>query len=198
MSSAIYPTLPGLALEVGREYQYSTQVQTSPTGKELRVSQRTYPIVQHALRYNFLRDTSAYPELGSLLGFYKARQGDADNFYFTDPDDNTATNLQIGTGNGSNRDFQLVMATGSYLEPVFNPNTITAVTVNGTGAGYVLQANGVVRMNSAPAGGAVVRWSGTYYYRSRFADASLSIEKFLHQVWQGRAVRLLSSLQDKI
>lgn len=198
MSTAVFPTLPGLAVEVGRTYFYSTQIQAAPSGKELRVSQRTYPIVEHALKFNFLRDTAAYPELGSLLGFYKLRQGDADNFYFTDPDESSVSNLQIGVGNGSNRDFQLLMATGSHVEPVFNPNVITSVTVNGSGSGYALQSNGVVRMNSAPANGALVRWTGTYYYRSRFKDGELSVEKFLHQVWAGRSIKLLSSLQDKI
>lgn len=198
MSSAVYPSLPGLSVEVSRTLIYSTLIQTSATGKELRVSQRTYPIVEHSLKYNFLRDTTAYPELKTLVGFYKARQGDADNFYYTDPEDYQATDVLIGTGNGSNRDFQLLAVTGTHTEPIFNPNAITSVTVNGSAQGYVLQSNGVVRMNSAPGSGALVRWNGTYYYRARFLDPKLSVDKFLYQVWAGRAVKLLSSLQDKI
>lgn len=198
MSTAIYPDLPGLSVEVSKTLLFSTLIQASATGRELRISQRTYPLVEHDLKYNFLRDSAAYPELKSLLGFYALRQGDADNFYYTDPEDYQATDTSIGTGNGSNRDFQLLSAMGAHTQPVFFPNVITSVTVNGTAQGYVLQSNGVVRMNSAPGSGALVRWTGTYYYRSRFVDSKLSVEKFLHQVWAGRSVKLLSSLQDKI
>lgn len=198
MSNAIFPTLPGLGIEVTKELEFSTLIQRSATGRELRVSERAYPLYYHTLRFNFLRDTAAFPELRSLMGFFGARQGDADNFLFVDPDDSSVTDQAIGTGTGSQTDFQLARSFGSFTEPIYEPNTITNVRVNGSGASYTNQGSGVVRITPAPGAGATVTWTGTFYYRSRFKDRSLSVEKFLHQVWQGRSVALVSSLQNKI
>lgn len=199
MSNAVYPTsLPGLAIEVMKEVEFSTLVQRSVSGREHRMGQMVYPLWNMTLTYNFLRDTSVFPELKTLGEFFLNRKAMLDSFLLSDPDDNAVTNQNIGIGDGTNRDFQLVRPFGSFIEPIYNPNAITNVQVNGSGAGYVLQSNGVVRMNSAPAAAAVVRWTGTFYYRCRFTQDKLSLQKFLHQVWKAGKVSLVASLQDKI
>lgn len=197
MSNAVFPSLPGLAIDVVREVEFSTTVVASVTGRELRISNRTYPIYNHGLKFNFLRDTASFAELRALVGFFLLRRGDADNFLFTDPDDSVASGAIVGTGDGSNRDFQLTRAFGSYGEPVHNP-VVTSVTVNGSSVGYTLLANGVVRTNTAPGNGTSVAWNGTYYFRSRFRESKLSAEKMLHQVWKGDRIYLRSALQDRL
>lgn len=198
MSNAVFPTLPGLSITVKKEPEFDTIIQRAVSGKELRIGQRVYPLWYHTLSFNFLRDTAAYPELKALGEFYLNRYAALDSFLFTDPDDYTVSNQTLGTGNGSNRDFQLVRPFGSHLEPVYNPNTITDVKVAGVSAGYVLQSNGVVRMNTAPANGAAVTATFTYYFRCRFLKDRLSLEKFLHQVWKTGTVEMVGSLQNKI
>lgn len=199
MSNAVYPidALAGLGIKVQKSPSFSTLIQRAVSGHEYRYGQMVYPIWDMVLSYNFLRDVAAYDELRTLVAFFLNRRAALDSFLLSDPDDNTATTQTIGTGNGTNRDFQLVRSFGGFLEPVYYPNSITNVQVNGVGAGYVLQSNGVVRMNTAPANGATVRWNGTYYFRCRFLEDKMSLEKFLHQVWMLGKLPMVGSLQDK-
>lgn len=199
MSNAIYPTtLPGLSIDVSKTPEFSTLIARSVNGKESRMGQMVYPLWNITLSYNFLRDSSSFPELKTLGGFFLSRQGQADSFLLSDPDDKTAAGIAIGVGDGTNRDFQLVRAFGTFVEPVFSPDTITAVQVGASSVGYTLLANGVVRLDTAPAAAAVVTWTGTYYFRCRFLSDKMSLEKFLHQIWKTGRVALLGSLQDKI
>ena len=197
MSNAVYPSLPGLSIAVSKEAEFSTLIQEAVSGRELRISERVYPKWKHTLQYNFMRDYVAFPELTQLGGFWLARTGPADSFLFTDPDDSAVTAYQVGVGNGSNRDFQLLRSFGSFVEPVFNPNTITML-VNGVSQPFANLGNGLMRMTTAPANTTIVTWTGTYYYRSRFGGDSFSFEKFLHQVWKSGKVSLVGSLQDKV
>jgi uncharacterized protein (TIGR02217 family) len=199
MSNAVYPfTLPGLSITVSKGAELSTLIQEAVSGRELRISQRVYPKWKHSLQYNFMRDTAAFPELKTLGGFYLSQGGPADSFLFPDPDDSAVVAQLIGTGNGSNRDFQLVRAFGAFVEPVFYPNVITDVYVNAVSVPYTLNALGSVNITTAPAGGTSVTWTGSYYFRSRFDDDSFDFEKFLYQVWKSGKVKLVGSLQDKV
>lgn len=199
MSNAIFPTYPGLDMEVVKEIEFNTIIQASKTGKELRVAQRAYPMYRLGLKFNFLRDTTTYPELRSLGGFYMSRTGPADSFLITDTDDASVTDQLLGTGNGTQVDFQALRTFGTFVEPVFNINAITNVKVNGSiTAAYTLQPNGVIRMNVAPTAGQTVTWTGSYYFRARFVEDRLNLKKFLNQVWSGQSVPLIANLQDKI
>lgn len=199
MSNAIFPTFPGLDIEVVKEIEFNTMVQASKTGKELRVAQRAYPMYRIGLKFNFLRDSTTYPELRSLGGFYMSRTGPADSFLFTEPDDASVTDQLLGTGNGTQTDFQALRTFGTFVEPVFNINTITNVKVNGSvTAAYTLQPNGVIRLNVAAPAGQSVTWTGSYYFRVRFVEDRLNLKKFLDKVWSGQSVPLLGNLQDKL
>jgi len=197
MSNVFFPTLPGLAIEVAQEPEFKTGIQASPTGKELRVGNRVYPIWNKTLRFNFLRDTTAFPELKSLIGFYLSRLGPLDSFLFIDDDDGAVTAQAIGTGNGANRNFQLVRSYGGFVEPIFNPVAITAL-VNGTSQPYTHLGNGVIQYTTAPGAGAACTWTGTYAFRCRFNEDRINVQKFLWQVWSANSVKLVASLQDKI
>lgn len=199
MSNAIFPTLPGLDIEISKEIEFSTIIQASQTGKELRVGQRVYPMYRVGLKFNFLRDSAAYPELKQLCGFYMSRTGPLDSFLFTDPDDNSVTAQSIGTGNGTNTVFQALRAFGSFVEPVFNLNAVTQVTVNGTPVAYSANpATGVITCSVPPANGAAVAYTGTFYYRARFLEDKINVRRFLNQVWSGQSVPIIATLQDKI
>lgn len=51
---------------------------------------------------------------------------------------------------------------------------------------------GVFTLATAPATGAVVRWSGSFYWRCRFAADQLDFEKFLDKIWQAGQVDLIT------
>lgn len=200
MSNAVFPTPPpGFTLDTGKDMSFSTLIQQAVSGRELRISERAYPLYRHSLKYNFLRDTAAFPELKLIGGFYLARNGPADSFLFTDPDDFSVTLQSIGTGNGSNTLFQANRSFGGYTEPVFNINTITDIQVNGFSVAYSYSAStGVITCATPPAAAATVTWTGTYYFRCRFADDKMQFQKFMYQLWTQGKVDFISNLQDKI
>lgn len=198
MSNAIYPIdLPGLDVTVGKAPEFSTIIQAAVDGSELRIAERAFPLWVFSFKYNFLRATSTYPELSQLLGFYLARLGPADSFLLQDPEDYQVTDQQVGIGNGTNRDFQAVRTLGGFAEPVFNPNT-SSVKVNGVLVSSAHQGSGILRTATAPPAGAVVTWSGTFWYRCRFEGDKLDTQKFMHQLWNVGRVNLRGSLQNKI
>jgi len=125
MSNAIFPTLPGLAFDVGKSPMFSTDIKTSVSGRELRRSNWVHPIYQISLTFEFLRDDSVFDELKTLLGFYMQRQGSFDSFLFHDPDDYWVFNQQFGTGDGVTTQFQMVREYGGFSELVSNVNAPT-------------------------------------------------------------------------
>lgn len=183
MSDVYYPTLPGLAFPVKRRAIWqNVPFRSTASGREYGVSSETYPRWRWDLTYEFLRSLSA-TEMQTLAAFFNARRGQADTFLFTDPDGSAVTAEQFGTGDGTTTDFPLTRLLGSFTEPV-GYAVPTQVTVNGTPSGaYTLIANRIVRFSAAPAGAAVLRWSGTYAYRCRFLDPEMTLSKFLAGYW---------------
>lgn len=199
MSNAVYPAnLPGLTLNVGQAPQFNTLVQSAENGAETRLALRSYPLWMFELEYEFLRDTSAYPELRTLVGFYLARLGSADSFLYSNPSDRLVTDQVSGVGDGVATDFPLVRSYGTFSEPVFWPEVITSVKVAGTETAFTQQPSGVVRFAAAPASGAPVSWSGSFFYRCRFADDKLDPRRFFDKIWKLGKVAFIGSLQDKI
>lgn len=199
MSNAVFPGyLPGLTPKVTQAPEFRTLVQEAENGAELRLALRSFPKWTFQLEYEFLRDQAIYPELRTLVGFYLARLGPADSWLFQNPDDYQVTGQVCGVGNGATLDFPLVRAFGPFVEPVFEPDVITAVTVAGVITAFTLQPYGVVRFASPPASGAAVAWSGTFFYRARFSDDHIDPEKFLDKLWKLGKLQFVASLQDKI
>lgn len=201
MSNAIFPVLPGLALGSGWTPSFSTKIQTAVSGKEYRTSLMANPIYKIGLSFNFLRH-GARPELRALLGFFLARRGAYDNFLYDHPTDNAVTDQLIGVADGRTAAFQLLRSFGSeFVEPVQNVKQIVNLKVNGVpktlGADYTVSATGMVVLNAAPSVGNVT-WSGGYYYRARFADDEMDLEKFLNNIWKTGKVQLVASLGVKI
>ena len=194
MSQAVFPTLPGLAWSVSKIPTFQTKVQTSVSFIEHRASFTPYPQWKWTLVYELLRQGAPTAELESLLGFWLQRQGMFDSFLYTDPNDNAVTDQSFGTGDGSTFGFQLVRSFGGFVEPIFNPNVITAITINGVPTGAYSQAGGLVTFSSAPAAAATIAWTGTYYWRVRFADDTTTFEQFAQTLWENKSLSFLSVL----
>jgi uncharacterized protein (TIGR02217 family) len=149
------------------------------------------------LQYEFLREATG--ELQQLLGFFIARRGQFDSFLYTDPSDNSVTNYLLGVGNGTKREFQLLRSYGGFVEPVMNVNTVTQVTVNGIATtAYAVGTDGLLTLNTAPAAGQVVRWTGTYYFRCRFMSDEADFEQFAYQFWSLQSLGFKGCLGNKI
>lgn len=168
MTYPIFPNLPGLAIATRRKPVWRTGVQSTLSGKETRIAYMSYPLYNWSVDFNVLRSFGGYAEVAQMMGFLNTLQGMALPFLYTDAEDNTATAQGFGTGDGSTKNFQLVRAYGGYSEPVQQPNAITQITVAGTPtAAYTLGANGLIQFTTAPASGAALAWSGTFYFLCR-------------------------------
>jgi len=200
MGNAIFPKLPGLAPGTGWEPAFATKIQTASSGREYRASLMANPIYTLNLKYNFL--LMRRQELQTLIGFFLARKGAFDSFLYEHPDDSTVVDQQIGIANGSTLSFQLLRGIGTeFIEPVQNPKMVEAIKVNGVlktlGTDYTVSATGLVTFIAAPLTGSVT-WSGSYYYRARFADDSSTYNKLMAGIWENQKVDLIASLGTKI
>ncbi|MEI7443261.1 MAG: DUF2460 domain-containing protein [Burkholderiales bacterium] len=180
MSSLVFPTLPGIAWPVKRIPRWKTHKGYSASGRRFATTYYSYPIWGFKLKAEFLR-SAVLAEAESLMSFFNQLAGGYDYFLFTDPDYNSVTAQQIGVGNGTQTDFALLRTIASFSEPVGEKNAIGSVTINGTPtAAYSLVDNRIVRFNTAPSAGQVLRWTGTYYMRCEFMDDELVFEEFMN------------------
>ena len=172
MSNAVLPLLKGLTFPVRKTPRWSTKIQTGVSGKETRIGLWSYPIYDYEQQYSMLRSDNVNLELQTLLDFYSARQGSFDTWLFNDPDDNTATLMPFGTGDGVTTAFQLTrtLVSGGFSEPVTALNGSATVVVNGTAEPQLGLSTPATPALSAVAGGALA--ATTYYVRVTLLSAN--------------------------
>lgn len=131
MSNLVFPSLPGLDWNCTRTVvPPPVQVRTTPSQREYRARDAVYPRYQYSLSYEFLRSGSAQ-EYQTLLAFHSQHGGDFDSFLYTDPDDNLASSVQFGVGNGATSQYQLVRSMGGFYEPISAVNGDATVEMTG-------------------------------------------------------------------
>lgn len=193
MTNLVFPSLPGLAWGVQRTAVWNSRVQKSVSGKRQAVQYMSYPLYRWTLSFNVLREFGAYDELSTLQGFFNSMAGQVDTFLFADPHDASVTVPQaIGTGNGTNKNFQLIRSYGGYIEPVQSPNTYI-VYLDGVaqtaGTHYTINSTGVVVFVAAPGAGVVVSWTGTFRFRCAFTSDTMD---FINQdgvdIWKSNKI----------
>lgn len=196
MSNAVFPSLAGLGWSVTKTPIFHTSIQRTVNGKELRTAFMPYPLWKFGLTYEVLRADLVNAELQNLMGFFLARQGSYDSFLFTDATDNSVGNQQFGTGNGSQKDFQLIRTYGGYAEPIQNTNSAPVIKDNGatqsTPSAYSINSTGLVSFVTAPLSGHALTWSGSFYYRVRFDADSADFDNFMYQLWSLKKLDLMS------
>lgn len=204
MSNVLYPTLAGLTWDTTKTPLFSTGVQTSVNLSELRVSYSATPIYDVVLAYDLLRDDSTWNEFRTMFGFVLARYGDWDSFLYPDPDDSIALLEPFGTGDGVTTTFQLKRAMGAFTEPVCNvavsPLIYKAAVLQTVTTNYTVNSTGLVTFTVAPANGAALNWSGTYYLRCRFdvQNTPFSLNQFMRRMWELKQVEFRGSFGTKI
>lgn len=181
MALAVFPTLTqSVGFPVKRMPEWDTVKADALSGKRTRTSNRSYPIYRYELVFKVLRTAAAYLEWQTLQGFINQQLGGAGLWLYDDVNDDTAAAQTFGTGDGASTAFQLVRTLGGFGEPVFSPNVITDIKVNGVtktlGVDYTVGSYGVITFATAPAGGAVLSWDGTYYWACRFDDDQFAFE----------------------
>lgn len=188
MSNSVFPTMPGMKITLRRTPIWKTVSQESVSGRIVTAALMTYPLRQYSLSFEFLRTSGGYSELEQIEAFFNQHRGAFDSWLFNDPDDNAVVDQVFGTGNGAQTAFPLLRSRGGFLEPVQSVAGAPTIKVNGVPAAtpgdYALSTTGVVVFNAAPASGAMLTWTGSYYWRCRFVSDSAEFERFMYRLWQ--------------
>lgn len=202
MSTEVFPTLKGLGYDLTRSTIWGNSTQQFVSGKEIRINNGwTYPRYKWDLTFNFLRSDAVNLELQTLFGFYNARNGIYDSFLYADATDNSVTLQNIGTGNGSTLIYQLVRSFGSYVEPVFAPNVVSTVYVDGVDqVGHWSVSNwgsstpGLITFagGHAPANGKAITVTFSYYFPCRFNDDTVAFTNFMSQLYSCNKLSFMS------
>lgn len=217
MSNSIYPSLPGLTYSVFKTPEFSTLVQRSVAGLEVRIAQMRNPLWTFKLQYEFLRDGLNPSELKTLLGFFLARQGNYDDFLFSDPDDNGVSNQQLElTQDAAGNWVSPIARVMGYAADTFAEDIVALDPVNNSGiqvwddgvlklrnSDYVVQGPGLA-LPSGSRSGLYVKWtdytptgpvtaSYEFFFRVRFKEQSTEFEKFMDLLWANQQVELVSA-----
>lgn len=195
MSNEVFPKLPGIKWGSTRTPIWSTKVQTSASGREIRGGYWSYPRWKYSLSYDVLR-ANALKELQTLVGFFNARQGQLDTFLYDDPDDNTAVDEPFGVVVAGRTKYQLARNYGGWVEPVLAPKPAAIVKANGrtlaAGTEYQIDANGTVTLLGGVSAGQKLTWTGGFYWRVRFTHDSADFEQFMRQLWTVKRVEFMT------
>lgn len=199
MTLRLFPALAGVNYPVKKTPNWSTDVQTSVSGKIVALSRWTYPRYSIELGYDFLRSDNAFQEYQDLVAFFNLAGGRANMFRFNDPDDNAVTNQGFGAGDGVTQAFQLTRSRGGFLfswvDPVFYPVTaqIYANSILLTlGVDYTISTTGLVTFTVVPAVGVPLMWTGTFNWLCRFDEDSSTFEQFTFNLFENKKVLFTS------
>jgi len=192
-SGLTFPALPGLNWNSLKTPVWSSKIQTSVNGKELRAALFSRPRWKFSLSYEVLR-ADTHQELQNLMGFFMLMKGSFDDFYYVDSTDNAAADVQFGIGDGSTRTFPISRPIGGYTDGVLVNGSPTVKVGGATTA--VTTTYGIndsaVTFAAAPAIGAVLTWSGNFYFRCRFLADAADFENFMYQLWQMKKLELIT------
>ena len=175
---------------------FNTTVQTPTSARgELRIANQTFPIWKFNYDISYLKGDAQHGSDSAwqtLLGFFMAVQGAADDWLFNDPYDNTVPTSApqvIGTGDGVTTDFLMYRSFGSLggVDIIQNFQSAPVIYVNGgavSSSTYSLDEYGNLTFNTAPTSGYVIAWSGQFYFRCRFLDDEWGdLEETFYQCW---------------
>ena len=168
---------------------FNTSVLSTDGGVTSTNQNWSYPLIQGQVGYGL----QSKANLDSVIAFFWARRGRFRGFLFRDWSDYTFTAQNIGTGNGSTQNFQIVKTYADTVLPFSRiiKRPIEAdllVYLNGVlsaPANWTLLSGGIVRFTVAPAAAVVVTVSGTFDIAMQFATDQLEVEM---EVWSAGAI----------
>jgi hypothetical protein len=190
--TAIFPKLPGLKAEREIGLEFSTVIHRAASGRRAAMAQRFFPVHQFKLKYEFLRAKPSALEMQTLRGFFQARRGPLEPFFLQDPDRCVVTAQTVGVGAAGQITYPLVYSEGGAVDRIGGVDTTGSAPV-ALVAGAVAAAswtrNQLVLDAAAPEG-AVVAWSGRYFFHVAFVDDSLTFKRFLALLYSADGVAL--------
>lgn len=183
----VFPWLGGRTFYPKKSATFNTKVREALNGRESRLQRQDFRTLRWTIKHEFLRDMASYPEVATLWDFYNACAGRFGCFYFYDPTEPEASAHQFGIGDGTTKTFTITKPVGknsAIVEPVRAFWNSPAVTINGTpNTQFTIAPWGAITFTTAPAAGAVLRWSGKALYVCRFEEDELSMEQLVKSIW---------------
>ncbi len=177
MSYVIMPPMPmSMSAGLKKNPHFNSIRFKGPAGINAAVALKPYPTWEFEFSLDHItgHEHTAASTVAQMLGTFMATAGGANLFLFTDPQDNTVSGAQFGVGNGTSTAFQLSRNIAGAVDIIQNLNGSPSIYVGGTlTAPTSISATGVVTFATAPAAGAVLTWSGSFYYLCRFDNDSI-------------------------
>ncbi|HEQ98804.1 MAG TPA: TIGR02217 family protein [candidate division Zixibacteria bacterium] len=165
--------------------EFSTEVIELGSGHERRNQNWTYA----RQRWNVGYGVREKGQLDSLRAFFYARKGRAYGFRFKDHDDYQATGEELGTGDGSETEFQLIKTYSSggesyerkITKPVSGTVTIYIDSVEQASGWSVDTTTGIVTFSSPPTSGEVITADFDFDIPVRFESDYLPVNLSSYQ-----------------
>lgn len=192
MSTAVFPKLAGISAERSIATSYSTRVHRAVSGRRSAMGERLFPVWRFNLKYNFLRAAPSVADVQALRGFFRARRGALDPFYFRDETNYAVSAQVVGLGAPGLRTFPLVYTEGGAVDRVGAVDTTGAspvALVNGSPVAATF-ARDTLTLAADASTGATVAWTGAFFYHVAFADDTLDLKRFMHQLFSADGVAL--------
>lgn len=188
----VFPYMVGQTFLQLKTPQWSTKIDTSVSGRERRRALWSYTVWRFKVAYDVLRDTPAAPDLDRLYAFFNAHLGPFQEWFFWDKSDNAVVGQSFGYGDGATTTFQLTRSITvgaiSCTEPVFALSGTPTVQVNGVTTSVTVGSKGKVTFATAPASGALLTWSGNFFFVCRFGNDALEPEQLIQGLWSSQGI----------
>lgn len=199
MTNYIYPSFQGWSYNKEKKPIWKTNVYEATSGRENRIQKWSYPRYKISITYNFMTDknvpgvTLDKGDIERLQGFFNKVGGNAEDFLFLDDIENSCTNQTFALGDASTKTFQLLRSLNDYVEPVNGIAEAPHIYIDGVETNaFTWNNNGFITFTTAPAVGAVLSWSGRYYFRVRFENEQLELSRTFEGLWEGIEVNLIT------
>jgi hypothetical protein len=213
VSDVLFPELPGLEWDLTKTPMFNTKIMQSVNGRELRASYQAVPKYQISMSFAFLRESKGRKELQQLEGFFLERRGSFDSFLFKMPEDNEFQCEIVGDGitsvfHLSKQVFSTKLPLGN-TEPsssnlMWNSEELALMWSQNkekfmwSKDYYDVGADGKVTFETPPESGSIIKITGTFYYRCRFADDEQQYTHFMSKLWKAGKVEMVGSLGNKV
>lgn len=195
----VFPSFGGLNFISKKKPFWATSVMTARSGRERRLQTWSYPKWSIELSLDFIRNPPTDSDLQKLYAFFNNHAGSYQEFLWMDSEDKEYVNTTFGIGDGSSKTFRLLrprsVGAHTYYEPVMAFYGDPVVRINGVvqSPGVYTVANyGYIVFDTAPANGAVLSSSGTFFYVCRFEEDELDTEQMMSRLWKSGSIELVS------
>lgn len=191
MSLPVFPYFPSMAWDSTKTQSWDVVIKKSGSKKRKTMTTQAYPEWTIKCSYTALSDY----EVEQAAGFFAKVKGQLSPFLWKDFEDYKQTNVRIGTGNGTNKNFQLLRNyADDYVEPIYDvvPETLT-VYVDGVAVPYTLGTDGLVTLIMPPELGKAVTATFEYYWRVAFDDDGITWDNFWYKYYKLNTITLVSA-----